>query len=43
MAKPSSVAVDEAAIKTNGERSRVYATINPESELILNVQSFGKW
>ena len=41
-AKPSRVAVDETAIKINGELSWLYAAIDIETKLILDVQLFGR-
>ena len=41
-AKPSRVAVDETAIKINGELSWLYAAIGIETKLILDVQLFGR-
>ena len=41
-AKPSRVAVDETAIKINGEWSWVYAAIDIETKLILDVELFGR-
>ena len=41
-AKPSRVAVDETAIKINGELSWLYAAIDLETKLILDVQLFGR-
>ncbi|MCQ4333126.1 IS6 family transposase [Natronomonas sp. F2-12] len=40
--KPSRVAVDETAIKINGEWSWLYAAIDIETKLILDVQLFGR-
>ena len=40
--KPSRVAVDETAIKINGELSWLYAAIDIETKLILDVPLFGK-
>ena len=41
-AKPSRVAVDETAITIDGEWSWLYAAIDLDTELILNVQLFGR-
>ncbi|WP_254280630.1 IS6 family transposase [Haloarcula marina] len=41
-AKPSRVAVDETAIKINGEWSWLYAAIDIETKLILDVALFGR-
>ncbi|SFS67529.1 IS6 family transposase [Halostagnicola kamekurae] len=41
-ATPSRVAVDETAIKINGERSWLYAAIDIETKLILDVALFGR-
>ena len=41
-AKPSRVAVDETAIKINGEWSWLYAAIDLDTKLILDVQLFGR-
>ncbi len=40
-AKPTRVAVDETAVKINGEWSWVYAAIDIETKLILDVALFG--
>lgn len=40
--KPSRVAVDETAIKINGEWSWLYAAIDIDTKLILDVQLFGR-
>ncbi|ADQ68510.1 hypothetical protein C499_14090 [Halogeometricum borinquense DSM 11551] len=41
-AKPKRVAVDEAAVKINGEWSWLYAAIDTETKLILDVELFGR-
>ena len=41
-AKPSRVAVDETAVKINGEWSWLYAAIDLDTKLILDVQLFGR-
>jgi len=41
-AKPSRVAVDETAVKVNGEWSWLYATIDLDTKLILDAQLFGR-
>jgi putative transposase len=41
-AQPTRVAVDETAIKINGEWSWLYAAIDIETKLILDVQLFGR-
>jgi transposase-like protein len=41
-AKPARVAVDETAIKINGEWSWLYAAIDLDTKLILDVQLFGR-
>jgi len=41
-AQPKRVAVDETAIKINGEWSWLYAAIDLETKLILDVQLFGR-
>ncbi len=41
-ASPSRVAVDETAVKINGEWSWLYAAIDIESKLILDVALFGR-
>jgi putative transposase len=41
-AKPSRVAVDETAIKINGEWSWLYAAIDLDTKLILDVELFGR-
>ncbi|MFP9062629.1 IS6 family transposase [Natrialbaceae archaeon A-chndr2] len=41
-AKPSRVAVDETAVKINGDWSWVYAAIDLDSRLILDVEVFGR-
>ncbi|MDJ1433070.1 IS6 family transposase [Halostagnicola sp. A-GB9-2] len=41
-AKPKRVAVDETAVKINGEWSWLYAAIDIESKLILDVALFGR-
>jgi putative transposase len=41
-AKPSRVAVDETPIKINGEWSWLYAAIDPDTKLILDVALFGR-
>ncbi|PGF17442.1 IS6 family transposase [Natrinema sp. CBA1119] len=41
-AKPSRVAVDETAVKINGEWSWLYAAIDIETKLILDVALFGR-
>ena len=40
-AKPTRVAVDETAVKINGELSWLYAAIDLDTKLILDVQLFG--
>ncbi|APX97908.1 IS6 family transposase [Natronorubrum daqingense] len=42
MAKPSRVAVDETAVKINGEWSWLYAAIDLDTKLILDAQLFGR-
>ncbi len=41
-AKPSRVAVDETAVKINGEWSWLYAAIDIDTKLILDVALFGR-
>lgn len=41
-AKPSQVAVDETAVKINGDWSWVYAAIKLDSRLILDVAACGR-
>jgi putative transposase len=41
-AKPKRVAVDETAVKINGEWSWLYAAIDTETKLILDVALFGR-
>jgi transposase-like protein len=41
-AQPTRVAVDETAVKINGEWSWLYAAIDIETKLILDVQLFGQ-
>jgi transposase-like protein len=41
-AKPSQVAIDETAVKITGEWSWVYAAIDIDSRLILDVAVFGR-
>lgn len=41
-AKPSRVAVDETAVKINGEWSWLYTTIDLDTQLILDAQLFGR-
>jgi putative transposase len=41
-ASPSRVAVDETAVKINGEWSWLYATIDLDTKLILDVALFGR-
>lgn len=41
-AKPKRVAVDETAVKINGEWSWLYAAIDIETKLILDVELFGQ-
>ena len=41
-AQPTRVAVDETAVKINGEWSWLYAAIDIETKLILDVQLFGR-
>jgi len=41
-AKPSRVAVDETAVKINGEWSWLYAAIDLDTKLILDVALFGR-
>ncbi|ELY63011.1 integrase catalytic subunit [Natrinema versiforme JCM 10478] len=41
-AKPSRVAVDETAVKINGEWSWLYAAIDIETKLILDIALFGR-
>ncbi|WP_042662843.1 IS6 family transposase [Haloferax sp. ATB1] len=41
-AKPKRVAVDETAVKINGEWSWLYAAIDIETKLILDVELFGR-
>ncbi|QCS44716.1 IS6 family transposase [Natrinema versiforme] len=41
-AKPSRVAVDETAVKINGEWSWLYSAIDIETKLILDVALFGR-
>jgi transposase-like protein len=36
------VAVDETAVKINGEWSRLYAAIDPDTKVILDAQLFGR-
>ncbi|GAB7019516.1 IS6 family transposase [Halostagnicola bangensis] len=42
VAKPSRVAVDETAVKINGEWSWLYAAIDLDTKLILDAQLFGR-
>jgi putative transposase len=42
VAKPSRVAVDETAVKINGEWSWLYAAIDTETKLILDVALLGR-
>jgi putative transposase len=42
-AQPSRVAVDETAVKINGEWSWLYAAIDTETTLILDVALFGRY
>jgi putative transposase len=41
-AQPSRVAVNETAVKVNGEQSWLYAAINVDMKLILDVALFGR-
>jgi len=41
-AQPSRVAVDETAVKINGEQSWLYAAIDVDTKLILDVALFGR-
>ncbi|ELY63025.1 transposase [Natronococcus jeotgali DSM 18795] len=41
-ARPERVAVDETAVKINGEWSWLYAAIDTETKLILDVALFGR-
>ena len=41
-ASPSRVAVDETAVKINGEWSWLYVAIDTDTKLILDVQLFGR-
>ncbi|RKD86217.1 IS6 family transposase [Halopiger aswanensis] len=41
-AKPSRVAVDETAVRINGNRSWMYAAIDLDTKLILDVALFGR-
>ena len=41
-ASPKRVAVDETAVKINGERSWLYAAIDTDTKLILDVALFGQ-
>jgi putative transposase len=41
-AKPSRVAIDETAVKINGDWSWAYAAIDLESRLILDVEVYGR-
>lgn len=41
-AQPKRVAVDETAVKIHGERSWLYAAIDTETKLILDVALFGR-
>ena len=41
-ATPSRVAVDETAVKINGEQSWLYAAIDVDTKLILDVALFGR-
>jgi putative transposase len=41
-AKPSRVAVDETAVKINGEWSWLYAAIDLDTKLLLDAQLFGR-
>ncbi|RLM48925.1 IS6 family transposase, partial [Halorubrum sp. Atlit-28R] len=41
-AKPKRVAVDETAVKINGEWSWLYAAIDTETKLLLDVELFGR-
>jgi putative transposase len=41
-AQPSRVAVDETAVKINGEWSRLYAAIDLDTKVILDVALFGR-
>jgi putative transposase len=41
-AQPSRVAVDETAVKINGEWSWLYAAIDPDTKVILDVALFGR-
>ena len=41
-ATPTRVAVDETAVKINGERSWVYDAIDTETKLLLDVALFGR-
>ncbi len=41
-AQPKRVAVDETAVKINGEWSWLYATIDIETKLIFDVELFGR-
>ncbi len=41
-AKPSRVAVDETAVKINGEWSWLYTAIDLDTKLILDAQLFGR-
>jgi putative transposase len=40
--KPSWVAIDETAVKINGEWSWLYAAIDLDARLILDAQLFGR-
>jgi len=42
-AQPKRVAVDETAVKINGEWSWLYAAIDIETKLILDVELFGRY
>ncbi|WP_135306268.1 IS6 family transposase, partial [Haloarcula amylovorans] len=42
MATPRRVAVDETAVKINGEQSWLYAAIDTETKLLLDVAVFGR-
>ena len=41
-AQPSRVAVDETAVKINGEQSWLYAAVDVDTKLILDVALFGR-
>ncbi|ELY63316.1 integrase [Natrinema versiforme JCM 10478] len=41
-AKPSRITIDETAVKVNGKRSCVYAAIDLDSRLMLDVAAFGR-